>query len=129
VQELNDRIRRARLETGEIAAGVSLQTERGTREMSVGDRTAFLRNDRDLGVYNGKIGTIETIDRTVGETPNDTAQLQVRLDVDKGVLGRLVSVATGDYSKPKAELHRDCARATIAREFTDMRRLAPALCA
>lgn len=45
--------------------------ERGGREFAPGDRIVFLKNDRDLGVKNGTLGTVERA---------EDGSLAVRLD-------------------------------------------------
>lgn len=62
VLELNEMARSIRKSLGELDEGYLIQTERGERIFSEGDRVYFLRNDRDLGVKNGTLGTIVDID-------------------------------------------------------------------
>ena len=59
VQALNEAVREARKERGELAGAARFVTERGGREFAPGDRIAFLKNNRDLGVKNGTLGTVE----------------------------------------------------------------------
>lgn len=59
VQALNDAVREARKERGELTGATRFQSERGSREFAAGDRVVFLKNDRDLGVKNGTLGTVE----------------------------------------------------------------------
>lgn len=59
VQALNEAVREARKERGELEGSARFQTERGGREFAAGDRFVFLRNDRELGVKNGTLGTVE----------------------------------------------------------------------
>jgi Ti-type conjugative transfer relaxase TraA len=61
VRELNQLARRWRREQGELGTDVSLNTERGKRDFAVQDRVYFLKNDRDLGVKNGTLGTVQRI--------------------------------------------------------------------
>jgi Ti-type conjugative transfer relaxase TraA len=61
VRALNEAARerlRARHELGE---DVSVSAERGTRSFASGDRIMFLRNERELGVKNGTLGTVEEV--------------------------------------------------------------------
>ena len=61
VQMLN-RAARDRLNAqGELGANVAVQTERGSREFGENDRILFLKNERDLGVKNGTLGTVEKV--------------------------------------------------------------------
>lgn len=59
VLALNEAIRAARKDHGELDGALRFMTERGGREFAAGDRIVFLRNDRDLGVKNGTLGTVE----------------------------------------------------------------------
>lgn len=76
VKELNEMARDLRKAEGELGYEATISTERGLRQFSENDRIYFLKNDRDLGVMNGTLGTIERI--TEGE-------LVVKLD--QGNLG------------------------------------------
>lgn len=71
VQALNQAVRDARKERGELAGSARFVTERGGREFAAGDRIVFLKNDRDLGVKNGTLGTVERA---------EDGRLAVRLD-------------------------------------------------
>ena len=71
VQALNQAVREARKERGELAESARFMAERGEREFARGDRLVFLKNDRDLGVKNGTLGTVERA---------EDGSLAVRLD-------------------------------------------------
>ena len=71
VAELNQLARGRMRDAGELGAEQVVQTERGERALAVGDRVMFLRNERSMGVKNGTLGTVETI---------DGSRLAVRLD-------------------------------------------------
>jgi Ti-type conjugative transfer relaxase TraA len=75
VQELNSQVRALRQQTHQLGKSETISTERGRREFSVNDRIRFGRNERDLGVKNGSLGTIERIERGV---------LQIKLDGEAG---------------------------------------------
>ena len=60
VFELNQSIREARQERGELVGERSYATNDGERKFAPGDRIIFLENNRDLGVKNGMIGTVES---------------------------------------------------------------------
>lgn len=75
VRELNAQARELRRTAGQLGRGEVVETERGTREFNAGDRLYFLAPDRDMGVKNGTLGTVEHIRGGV---------LQVRLDGDEG---------------------------------------------
>ena len=86
VRQLNEQARAVRVAAGELGQGEVIETERGPREIAVGDRLYFLKNERSLGVKNGSLGTVERIRDGV---------LQIRLD---GEEGRRVVVDTTQYA-------------------------------
>src|SRR5690606_25612535 len=70
---------------------LSFQTNDGKREFAPGDRIVFLQNDRDLGVKNGMLGTVEAV---------EPGRIFARLDggARSGEEGaRAVSVTMNDY--------------------------------
>jgi Ti-type conjugative transfer relaxase TraA len=90
VQDLNEAIRAARQERGELAGEIAYQTTEGARSFAPGDRLLFRENNRDLGVKNGMLGTVELAEE---------GRLGVRLDSAKGPgQGRAVSVSMADYA-------------------------------
>jgi Ti-type conjugative transfer relaxase TraA len=90
VVALNDAIRDARQERGELAGELVYQTSEGARAFAPGDRLLFRENNRELGVKNGMLGTVERAEED---------RLTVRLDSAKGPgLGRAVEVSTADYA-------------------------------
>ncbi|HAV2068401.1 TPA: Ti-type conjugative transfer relaxase TraA [Escherichia coli] len=76
VHDLNDTIRQARQQAGELGQSAEFVTERGRREFAEGDRLVFLKNDRDIGVKNGTLGTV---------TRAGDGRLAVRLDDGRDV--------------------------------------------
>ena len=50
------------LSQGENAGEVEFQTNDGKRSFAAGDRIVFLENNRDLGVKNGMLGTVEHVE-------------------------------------------------------------------
>jgi Ti-type conjugative transfer relaxase TraA len=82
--ELNALARDRMKQHGTLVTDIAVKTERGERLFAVGDRIMFLRNERELGVKNGSLGTLEQIDR---------ARMAVRLDD-----GRQVAFDHKDYS-------------------------------
>jgi predicted ATPase len=88
VQALNEGIRSARQARGELSGERGYRTTEGERCFAVGDRLLFRENNRDLGVKNGMLGTVE---RT------SEGHLEVRLDAANGK-GRMVSVSMADYA-------------------------------
>ena len=92
VQALNEAIRTTYRERGELTGGQSYQTEYGVREFAPGDRVLFRENNKDMGVFNGSLGTVERA---------DSGRLTVRLDSAEHGAGRgaRVEVDTALYAK------------------------------
>ena len=88
VRELNEMIRAARQEQGELANERLYQTAEGERAFAAGDRLLFKENNRDLHVKNGMLGTVEKA---------EPGRLEIRLDAARGP-GRVVSVSMADYA-------------------------------
>ena len=88
VAELNNAIRATRQERGELQNERLYQTAEGERAFAKGDRLLFRENNRDLGVKNGMLGTVEKA---------DPGRLEIRLDSARGP-GRIVSVSMADYA-------------------------------
>lgn len=76
-----ERLRRA----GLIGDDIAIATERGGRRFAHGDRVMFLRNDRELGVKNGSLGSVQSV---------STARMAVMLDD-----GRAVAFDLKDYAQ------------------------------
>jgi ATP-dependent exoDNAse (exonuclease V) alpha subunit len=68
---LNAAIRDLRHQAGELGRSEQVSTATGKKPFAVHDRIRFGRNERDLGVKNGSLGTVERIERGV---------LQIKLD-------------------------------------------------
>ena len=90
VQDLNDAIRAVRKERGELDGERVYRTTEGERAFAPGDRLLFRENNRDLGVKNGMLATVERA---------EDGRLGVRLDSAQGPgQGRAVSVSMADYA-------------------------------
>ena len=63
VKAINQTIREARIEAGELENGQIYITEHGRREFAAGDRILFTRNNRDIGVKNGMLGAVVKTDK------------------------------------------------------------------
>ncbi|PKP94451.1 MAG: Ti-type conjugative transfer relaxase TraA [Alphaproteobacteria bacterium HGW-Alphaproteobacteria-14] len=61
VRALNDAARERLRDAGELGEDVTISAERGERQFASGDRIMFLRNERELGVKNGTLGTVEEV--------------------------------------------------------------------
>ncbi len=72
--ELNDMARNERQKLGELGEAHILSTVKGHKEFAENDRIYFLKNERNLGVKNGSLGTVEKIEHN---------QLTVKLDKEK----------------------------------------------
>lgn len=60
-RDLNDKARSLRHNLGELGTDHTIVTEKGQQQFANHDRIYFLKNDRNLGVMNGTLGTIEKI--------------------------------------------------------------------
>lgn len=94
VRAINAEIRTALQDRGALARGeeghgplgreLIFQTHDGKRGFAPGDRIVFLENNRELGVKNGMLGSVEAV---------EAGRITARLDGK----GRSVSVSTADY--------------------------------
>ncbi|PYE43615.1 Ti-type conjugative transfer relaxase TraA [Rhizobium sp. PP-F2F-G20b] len=96
VSAINADIRSALQETGRLTRGeengeLSFQTSNGRRAFVPSDRLVFLENDRDLGVKNGMLGTVRTVE-------SDAIQVQLDGGAGRGQnKDRLVTIPTKSY--------------------------------
>lgn len=88
VEMLNASVRERLVAQGELGEEATVRTERGLRQFAERDRILFLRNERELGVKNGSLGTIE-------KAASD--RLEVRLDDGRRVAVDLKSYADIDH--------------------------------
>lgn len=58
VRQLNEHARAALRAERRLGADMEIETNRGSRSFATGDRLLFLRNERNMGVRNGTLGTI-----------------------------------------------------------------------
>jgi Ti-type conjugative transfer relaxase TraA len=84
VRALNEAAREQLRDAGELGEEVTISAERGERNFASGDRIMFLRNERELGVKNGTLGTVEEV------TPQ---RMSVRVDD-----GRSLAFDLKDYA-------------------------------
>ena len=61
VSDLNLRAREVRKSYDELGIEATYNTERGKRDFAINDRIYFLKNDKELGVKNGTLGTISSL--------------------------------------------------------------------
>jgi Ti-type conjugative transfer relaxase TraA len=88
VAMLNQAARERLASHGELGQEASVQTERGVRQFAENDRILFLKNERELGVKNGSLGTVEKASRD---------SLAVRLDDGRKIEVDLKSYAHVDH--------------------------------
>lgn len=62
VRRLNDAMQAIEIERGRVTDCVTLETERGTLSVGVGDRIAFRGTWKPKGIYAGALATVEVID-------------------------------------------------------------------
>src|SRR3546814_13980595 len=90
---LNQAARERLVAQGELGENIAVRTERGIRQFADNDRILFLKNEREMGVKNGTLGTIEKA------APDSLA---VRLDVGRRVTVDLKSYAHVAHGYPAA---------------------------
>lgn len=74
VRALNELARAVRRDADMLGPDQTVQTEYGERVFAAGDRVYFGRNDRELGVKNGSLGTVGYV---------DPLRMTVRMDGDE----------------------------------------------
>jgi Ti-type conjugative transfer relaxase TraA len=82
------RLARGEQEQGELGREVVYQTNDGQRSFAPCDRIVLLENNRDYGVKNGMLGTVQAVE------PN---ALQIRLDVPGQGDARIVIIPAKSY--------------------------------
>lgn len=75
VDRINILAQSVRRQRGDIGPGRSLETARGRVELSCGDRIQFYGNDRRAGIFNGVIGTVQTVDLRRVEVITDSGAI------------------------------------------------------
>ncbi len=66
VKDLNLKIRQICVTAGKLNDSQKIKTERGTIELAPGDRILFLKNNRELGVKNGRFAVVDSIEEKGG---------------------------------------------------------------
>ena len=89
VQKLNESARVLRQSLEELGQDYLVKTEKGEQLFAEGDRIYFLKNDRDLGVKNGTLGTIIDI---------DGHSLSVRIDKEDSEKPHAIQFSTDRYN-------------------------------
>ena len=62
---INQSIRNAYKNSGYLGEGIKIKTDHGPREFSIGDRIVLTKNDRNMNVRNGMLGTVAGIENGV----------------------------------------------------------------
>jgi len=88
VRALNEAARERLRARDELGEEVTIGAERGARSFASGDRIMFLRNERELGVKNGTLGTVEEV------TPQ---RMMVRVDDGRSLVFDLKHYAHIDH--------------------------------
>ncbi len=83
-EQLNEAVRDRLKAGGALSNEVALTVERGERSFAESDRIMFLKNERELGVKNGSLGSVESV---------SPARMAVALDD-----GRRVAFDLKDYA-------------------------------
>ena len=84
VTRLNQWVRAERVARGDMAEGYLTHSKGGDIHLAQGDRLVFLKNDRSLGVSNGRFATVQEV--TFMESGR-TRHFTVRLDGSEKVVG------------------------------------------
>ncbi|MDQ0314887.1 AAA family ATPase [Amorphus orientalis] len=79
VRRLNDALQAIEIERDRVTDLITLETERGTLHVGVGDRIAFRGTDKPRGIHAGALGTVEAIRGDVLTVRSDRGR---RIDVD-----------------------------------------------
>lgn len=82
VLNLNQMAREVRHKQGELGIEHSFSTFRGERNFAINDRIYFLKNDRNLGVMNGSLGTITNVNPKALTIELDNTKKEVVVDFD-----------------------------------------------
>ena len=82
VFDLNQKARELRMNHGELGVEQSFNTFRGERNFAINDRIYFLKNDRNLGVMNGSLGTVTNVNPKALTVELDSTKRTVVVDFD-----------------------------------------------
>lgn len=94
VRRLNDAMQAIEIERGRVSDCITLETERGTVAIGVGDRIAFRGTCKPKGIYAGALATVEAIDGDHVTVRSDRGR-EIRFDtrdytnVDLGYAGTI----------------------------------------
>lgn len=88
VHIINQSIRAARKSKGDLIEEKLIKTDHGPRALANGDRVLFTRNDRELGLRNGMLGTVEKAEKH---------QLTVLIDGDSEEQAHRITITPKHY--------------------------------
>ena len=88
VHKINQAVRSARQASGELNNEKLFKTRYGPRAFAAGDRISFSRNNTELGIRNGSLGTVSA----VGDR-----QLTIKLDQDEKDRPRIITLSPKQY--------------------------------
>ena len=89
VHLINQTIRAIQRSAGELADERLFQTDHGPRAFAAGERILLTRNDRTLGLHNGMLGTVESVQHD---------RLTIRIDGHSADAARRVTIEAGEYA-------------------------------
>lgn len=109
VRELNEAARELRQSLGELGNDHLFETNRGIKQFAEGDKVYFLRNDKELGVKNGTLGTVVGIDndslfvQLSNNAKENPSTIQVSMDrynhIDYGYASTIHKGQGGTYDR------------------------------
>jgi ATP-dependent exoDNAse (exonuclease V) alpha subunit len=97
VRALNELARERLRQAGELGQEIAIETTRGDRLFASDDRVMFLKNERELGVKNGTVGTVESVSR---------ARIAVMLDDGRSVAFDLRPTTSSITATPRRSTRR-----------------------
>lgn len=83
VDELNRAIRDARVQRGELQESTRFDTKHGPADFAIRDRVQFTGTDKRLRIYNGQVGTVQSIDGSHVTVQLDGSEGAVLFDARK----------------------------------------------
>ena len=84
VAELDEKIRSARTAAGDITQKIDFQSDLQKLSVGVGDRIIFNKDDKNIGVKKGDLGTVAATSDRAGDAGTD-AHLKITLEDEKSV--------------------------------------------
>ncbi len=83
VAKLNSAVRKSLTANGNLKGEQKYETTNGAKKFAVGDRILFTKNDTDLGVKNGTLGTVlKTNEQSITVQPDDEKAEPIVVDLE-----------------------------------------------